>query len=109
MPARRLSPPPPLSHHQPPPPLVHPTLQQQQQQQDATGTRHALPAEEAAARQASAEAAQAQRLHRAEHVNVVETLSGMFPDLDRDIISDVVYQKQGRVGLAVDACLALSS
>ncbi|TDZ20835.1 Vacuolar protein sorting-associated protein 9a [Colletotrichum orbiculare MAFF 240422] len=68
-----------------------------------------LSAEEAAARQASAETAEAQRLHRAEHNNVVETLSGMFPDLDRDIISDVVYQKQGRVGLAVDACLALST
>ncbi|KAK4103436.1 hypothetical protein N658DRAFT_493917 [Parathielavia hyrcaniae] len=71
--------------------------------------RQLLSAEEAAARQASAEAAEAQRLHRAEHANVVETLAGMFPDLDRDIISDVVYQKEGRVGLAVDACLALSA
>lgn len=53
-------------------------------------------AEEAAARQASAEAAEAQRLSRAEHANIVETLAGMFPDLDRDIISDVVYQKAGR-------------
>ncbi|KAJ9138339.1 Guanine nucleotide exchange factor vps9 [Pleurostoma richardsiae] len=68
-----------------------------------------LSAEEAAARQASAEAAEAQRLHRAEHANIVETLAGMFPDLDKEIISDVVYQKEGRVGLAVDACLALSS
>ncbi|KAK0636621.1 hypothetical protein B0T17DRAFT_85894 [Bombardia bombarda] len=72
-------------------------------------SRQKLSAEEAAARQASAEAAEAQRLHRAEHATVVETLAGMFPDLDRDIISDVVYQKEGRVGLAVDACLALSS
>ncbi|KAK6227557.1 hypothetical protein QIS74_01112 [Colletotrichum tabaci] len=72
-------------------------------------SRHHLSAEEAAARQASAEVAEAQRLSRAEHVNVVETLAGMFPDLDRDIISDVVYQKQGRVGQAVDACLALSN
>ncbi|KAK4251405.1 hypothetical protein C7999DRAFT_37730 [Corynascus novoguineensis] len=71
--------------------------------------RQRLSAEEAAARQASAEAAEAQRLHRAEHANVVETLAGMFPDLDRDVISDVVYQKEGRVGLAVDACLALSA
>lgn len=53
-------------------------------------------AEEAAARQASAEVAEAHRLHRAEHANIVETLAGMFPDLDRDIISDVVYQKEGR-------------
>lgn len=60
-------------------------------------SKHALSAEEAAARQASAEAAEAQRLHRAEHANVVETLSGMFPDLDKDIISDVVHQKQGRL------------
>jgi len=59
-------------------------------------SRHTLSAEEAAARQASAEAAEAQRLHRAEHANIVETLAGMFPDLEREIISDVVYQKQGR-------------
>ncbi|KAL2067451.1 hypothetical protein VTL71DRAFT_1876 [Oculimacula yallundae] len=77
----------------------------------ATGDqqRGRLNAEDAAARQASAEAAEAHRLQRAEHANVVETLAGMFPDLDRDIISDVVTQKEGRVGLAVDACLALSS
>ncbi|KAF5711384.1 vacuolar sorting-associated 9a [Fusarium mundagurra] len=72
-------------------------------------SKHALSAEEAAARQASAEAAEAQRLSRAEHANVVETLAGMFPDLDKDVISDVVYEKEGRVGLAVDACLALST
>ncbi|KAI1142447.1 hypothetical protein F5Y05DRAFT_370990 [Hypoxylon sp. FL0543] len=58
--------------------------------------RQRLSAEEAAARQASAEVAEAQRIHRAEHNNIVETLAGMFPDLDRDIISDVVYQKEGR-------------
>ncbi|CAP65389.1 uncharacterized protein PODANS_6_8950 [Podospora anserina S mat+] len=76
---------------------------------DGDARRQRLSAEEAAARQASAETAEAQRLHRAEHANIVETLAGMFPDLDKDIISDVVYQKEGRVGLAVDACLALSS
>ncbi|KAF9761918.1 hypothetical protein IL306_003638 [Fusarium sp. DS 682] len=59
-------------------------------------SKHALSAEEAAARQASAEAAEAQRLSRAEHANVVETLAGMFPDLDKDVISDVVYEKEGR-------------
>lgn len=53
-------------------------------------------AEEAAARQASAESEEAQRLSRAEHANIVETLAGMFPDLDRELISDVVYQKEGR-------------
>jgi hypothetical protein len=90
-----------------------------------TATRNHLQAEDAAARQANAEAAEAQRLQRAEHENVVETLSGMFPDLDKELISDVVIQKNGRyvmglhpplgytdnvrVGLAVDACLALSS
>ncbi|KAI0454788.1 hypothetical protein F5B21DRAFT_514482 [Xylaria acuta] len=71
--------------------------------------RQQLSAQEAAARQASAEAAEAHRIQRAEHNNVVETLAGMFPDLDREIISDVVHQKEGRVGLAVDACLALSA
>lgn len=59
-------------------------------------SRHALSAEEAAARQASAEAEEAQKLSHAEHANVVETLAGMFPDLDKEIISDVVHQKQGR-------------
>lgn len=88
-------------------------------------SRNRMSAEDAAARQASAEAAEAHRIQRAEHSNVVETLAGMFPDLDREIISDVVTQKDGRfvvlhvlkfastdfhrVGLAVDACLALSS
>ncbi|KAI8954415.1 hypothetical protein F4801DRAFT_533120 [Xylaria longipes] len=71
--------------------------------------RQQLSAQEAAARQASAEAAEAHRIQRAEHNNIVETLAGMFPDLDREIISDVVHQKEGRVGLAVDACLALSA
>lgn len=58
--------------------------------------RNLLSAEDAAARQASAEAAEAHRIQRAEHANVVETLAGMFPDLDREIISDVVTQKNGR-------------
>ncbi|TGO11757.1 hypothetical protein BTUL_0102g00070 [Botrytis tulipae] len=74
-----------------------------------SNARNRMTAEDSAARQASAEAAEAHRLQRAEHENVVETLAGMFPDLDREIISDVVTQKEGRVGLAVDACLALSS
>lgn len=58
--------------------------------------RSRMSAEDAAARQASAEAAEAHRIQRAEHANVVETLAGMFPDLDREIISDVVTQKDGR-------------
>lgn len=66
-------------------------------------------AQEAAARQASAEAAEARRIQRAEHRNVVETLFGMFPNLDKDVIEDVVKAKEGRVGLAVDACLALTA
>ncbi|CAI7665142.1 unnamed protein product [Penicillium pancosmium] len=68
-----------------------------------------LDAQDAAARQASAEDAEARRIQRAEHNNVVETLSNMFPNLDRDVIDDVVKIKEGRVGLAVDACLALST
>lgn len=62
----------------------------------AAGQNKRYTAEEAAARQASAETAEAQRLHRAEHTNIVETLASMFPDLDKDVISDVVYQKEGR-------------
>ncbi|PYH91192.1 guanine nucleotide exchange factor Vps9 [Aspergillus ellipticus CBS 707.79] len=69
----------------------------------------AADAQDAAARQASAEDAEARRIHRAEHINVVETLSNMFPNLDRDVIDDVVKMKEGRIGLAVDACLALSA
>jgi hypothetical protein len=87
--------PPPLQQHLPPRPLGD-----EQGLRDSarrpSSSRHNLSAEEAAARQVSAEAAEAERLHRAEHTNVVETLAGMFPDLDRDIISDVVYQKEGR-------------
>ncbi|PKY05185.1 hypothetical protein P168DRAFT_234483 [Aspergillus campestris IBT 28561] len=68
-----------------------------------------IDAQDTAARQASAEDAEARRIQRAEHINVVETLSNMFPNLDRDVIDDVVKMKEGRVGLAVDACLALSA
>ncbi|PVI00912.1 hypothetical protein DM02DRAFT_592096 [Periconia macrospinosa] len=66
-------------------------------------------AKDAAARQASAEAEEARRIQRQEHAVVVETLAGMFPQLDRDVIDDVVRMKEGRVGLAVDACLALAN
>lgn len=55
-----------------------------------------LDAQDAAARQASAEDAEARRIQRAEHKNVVETLSNMFPNLDRDVIDDVVKIKEGR-------------
>ncbi|RMZ83125.1 hypothetical protein DV738_g1266, partial [Chaetothyriales sp. CBS 135597] len=87
---------PPLPPPPPPLPQRHPALSQYE-------------AEEAAARQASAEAAEARRIQRAEHRTVVETLCGMFPNLDKEVIDDVVRQKQGRVGLAVDACLALTA
>jgi Rab5 GDP/GTP exchange factor len=57
----------------------------------------------------------------------LRTLYGMFPNLDKDVVDDVVRLKEGRsvvgpfpfltrsadmphrVGLAVDACLALSA
>ncbi|KAF1928090.1 uncharacterized protein M421DRAFT_167432 [Didymella exigua CBS 183.55] len=68
-----------------------------------------LSAEDAAARQASAEVEQARRIQIQEHEVVVETLTGMFPQLDRDVIEDVVREKEGRVGLAVDACLVLAN
>ncbi|KAK3987581.1 hypothetical protein QBC44DRAFT_294787 [Cladorrhinum sp. PSN332] len=91
------------------PSVASPARTPQPEREGELRARQRLSAEEAAARQASAETAEAHRIHRAEHANVVETLAGMFPDLDRELISDVVYQKEGRVGLAVDACLALSS
>ncbi|KAF1992863.1 hypothetical protein P154DRAFT_451685 [Amniculicola lignicola CBS 123094] len=74
-----------------------------------TRARQRLSAEDAAARQASAEAEEARKIQRQEHRVVVETLAGMFPALDREVIDDVVRLKEGRVGLAVDACLALSN
>lgn len=55
-----------------------------------------LNSQDAAARQASAEDAEARRIQRSEHNNVVETLSNMFPNLDRDVIDDVVKIKEGR-------------
>jgi len=74
----------------------NPQVSQRMTAQDTT-IRNRMSAEDAAARQASAEAAEAHRIQRAEHSNVVETLAGMFPDLDREIISDVVTQKDGRL------------
>lgn len=58
--------------------------------------RQQLSAEDAAARQASAEAEEARKIQRQEHKVVVETLAGMFPQLDRDVIDDVVRVKEGR-------------
>ncbi|KAF9694496.1 hypothetical protein EKO04_007630 [Ascochyta lentis] len=58
--------------------------------------RQRLSAQDAAARQASVEAEQARRIQAQEHRVVVETLTGMFPQLDRDVIEDVVREKEGR-------------
>ena len=55
-----------------------------------------VSAEDAAARQASAEVEEARRIQWQEHRVVVETLAGMFPGLDREIIDDVVRLKEGR-------------
>jgi Rab5 GDP/GTP exchange factor len=70
--------------------------QQQQQEQEQKELRQKLSAEDAAARQASAEAEEARRLRVREEANVVETLCGMFPGLDRDVIMDVVRANEGR-------------
>lgn len=58
-----------------------------------------LTAAEAAARQASAEAEQARMIERREHESVVQVLQNMFPDLDKEVIADVVRMKQGRLVL----------
>jgi hypothetical protein len=67
---------------------------QRPSQDDQQRQRHS--AEDAAARQASAETEQARRIQQQEHKVVVETLQGMFPQLDRDVIDDVVRLKEGR-------------
>lgn len=53
-------------------------------------------AEDSAALQASAEIEEARRIQVKEHEVVLETLAGMFPQLDRDVIVDVVREKEGR-------------
>jgi hypothetical protein len=65
--------------------------------------------DELAARQVSAEEHEAQRIYEEEFVQVIDTFRQMFPTLDQEIIEDVVRQKEGRVGPAVDACLSLLS
>lgn len=70
-------------------------------------TNDGLSPEELAAQQISVEEQEAQRISRLEFENVVQTLSQMFPGLDKEVITDVVTEKQGRVGAAVDTCLAL--
>jgi hypothetical protein len=68
-----------------------------------------LTAEELASRQANAEARQAREISAREEKNLVETLGGMFPQLEKEVLVDVVRHNEGRVGKAVDACLALSA
>lgn len=68
-----------------------------------------LTAEELASRQANAEARQAREISAREEKNLVETLQGMFPQLEKEVLVDVVRHNEGRVGKAVDACLALSA
>lgn len=53
-------------------------------------------AEDSAARQASREAEDARRIRAKEEVHVVETLCGMFPALDREVVIDVVRANEGR-------------
>ncbi|KAK3681520.1 hypothetical protein LTR37_020883 [Vermiconidia calcicola] len=77
--------------------------------QERQGVERQNVAADAAARQASAEAAQAQRVRAREYKVVVETLQSMFPNLDQEVIEDVVRAQEGNVGRAVDACLALSN
>jgi len=55
-----------------------------------------LAAEDAAVRQASVEAEETRRVQRREFDTVVETLAGMFPGLDKEIIGDVVRGKEGK-------------
>lgn len=67
-----------------------------------------LTADEAAARQASAEVEEARRIQRREHENVVDILKAMFPALDKEIIGDVVSMKEGRSVSSLSFTLSLS-
>jgi hypothetical protein len=67
-----------------------------------------LTAEDAAARQASAEAEEARHIQRREHEGVVEILKAMFPGLDKEVIGDVVSMKEGRSVSPLSYSLALS-
>lgn len=69
---------------------------QQNSRRRLDGGNARLSAEEAAARQASAETEEAARIGRMEYEHVVETLMRMFPDLDRDVVCDVVNMKKGQ-------------
>lgn len=55
-----------------------------------------LSAEELASRQADAEARQAREISAREEKNLVETLGGMFPALEREVLVDVVRANEGR-------------
>ncbi|ODQ66582.1 hypothetical protein NADFUDRAFT_13253, partial [Nadsonia fulvescens var. elongata DSM 6958] len=74
---------------------------------DNESTGSSTSEEESAARQASAEEYEARKLQQQEHNSVVKILCEMFPGLDKDIVEDVVLEKEGRVGAAVDSCLSL--
>lgn len=63
---------------------------------EGTKKRPKISAEEAAARQESAEAKQARDISAREEKNLVETLNGMFPGLDKEVIVDVVRANEGR-------------
>jgi Rab5 GDP/GTP exchange factor len=52
--------------------------------------------EDSAARQASKEAEEARKIRAREEGNAVETLCGMFPGLDREVVVDVVRANEGR-------------
>ncbi|KAI5305623.1 hypothetical protein KEM56_003843 [Ascosphaera pollenicola] len=112
---------PPSSPLRPPPDARQPLVAQHvepersttpgRQQQRESSQPERLSAEESRARQASRQeirravsheenviAAEARRIQRNEHHDVIETLSSMFPNLDRDVIDDVVKVKGGSIG-----------
>ncbi|TQS38187.1 hypothetical protein Golomagni_01312 [Golovinomyces magnicellulatus] len=60
-------------------------------------------------RQASISPSETCHPQQNEYPDSTEILTDMFPNLDKEIIKDIITQKEGRVYLAVDACLALNS
>ncbi|KAK9467278.1 hypothetical protein V1512DRAFT_260838 [Lipomyces arxii] len=56
----------------------------------------------------SEETQETQRQDVEDQIKVTSSLKQMFPNLEPDVIEDVVVQQKGRLGASIDACLLLT-